>query len=527
MSARRLFAALSVLAVLLGVLERVVQWAAARSFWLDEVALALNLQTHSYRALTGPLVGDQAAPVGWLWVERWVFVHVGPGELALRLLPLAFGCGAVVVVAVLAWRLLSPGAATVACVLAAASPALVYYSDDLKQYSSDTFWVPLLALLTVRCLDRRRLWVWAPVWGVLAAVGFAFSHALLLAVAGYGVVLLAVTLARRSWRDLGPLAVAGATVLLAALGEYLVQLRSLSGDPVLLGFWSKVGGFPPSPSRIGSSVRWLGDRAVTLPSNPFGFHPGWVGLGLVVVGAGVLCARRSLGLLVLAAPLPVALAAALAHRYPLADRIALFLVPLGLIVVAAAVEIPKNRRFAVPLVAVTAALVAVGAPQVSLAAQRLVRPIQVSETREAFEYVAQHRQPDDGMFVYYPAGTSALYYAPKVGVPWSGTLYLSGHAGQPCQMYPAASQFQKHPRVWIVFGVRLSSAPRDERQIVLAQVGRLGHLVDQHVGTQAAAYLFAVGPPVDNPPPGSSLVHRDGLDCLVDRQPPPYPAAPH
>src|SRR5262245_51411590 len=59
--------------------------------WLDEEMIAINLRDRSFAGLAGPLSLAQAAPYGWLAMQRAVLLVFGPGERALRFLPMAFG----------------------------------------------------------------------------------------------------------------------------------------------------------------------------------------------------------------------------------------------------------------------------------------------------------------------------------------------------------------------------------------------------------------------------------------------------
>ena len=54
----------------LGIVFRVAQYAADRSLWHDEAALALNLIEKPWSGLFGPLSLDQGAPIGFLLVEK-------------------------------------------------------------------------------------------------------------------------------------------------------------------------------------------------------------------------------------------------------------------------------------------------------------------------------------------------------------------------------------------------------------------------------------------------------------------------
>ena len=73
---------------------RIAPFLIDRSLWLDEAKLALNVLERSPAQLFAPLDYDQAAPVGFLLLEKRAVMAFGEGERALRLVPLIAGLGA-------------------------------------------------------------------------------------------------------------------------------------------------------------------------------------------------------------------------------------------------------------------------------------------------------------------------------------------------------------------------------------------------------------------------------------------------
>ena len=81
--------------VVLGILLRLRQYLFDRSLWVDESMLALNIIRRSPAELLKPLDYSQAAPVGFLWLEKLAVHYFGSGEMALRFVPLLCGIGSV------------------------------------------------------------------------------------------------------------------------------------------------------------------------------------------------------------------------------------------------------------------------------------------------------------------------------------------------------------------------------------------------------------------------------------------------
>ena len=144
----------------LGIVLRVRQYLHDRSLFLDEAFVATNIARKSPGELLKPLFYDQRAPAGFLLLVKGACTALGGSDLALRLVPLLAGCGAMAIFFAVARRFVQRGAALLATVFFAFSEAQIFYASDLKQYSLDTFAVLGLlwafALLEDRPLNLAR-----------------------------------------------------------------------------------------------------------------------------------------------------------------------------------------------------------------------------------------------------------------------------------------------------------------------------------------------------------------------------------
>lgn len=145
----RVATALLLAAVLLGLVCRVAQYLANQSYWADEAALVLNIREKPVPELLGRLDYAQAAPPLFLLIERGLFVTLGGGEMALRVLPFAAGMVALVIFALTARRVLpSPwdAAATLAFAL---GDRLIYHDIEIKPYAVDVAVCTLMLFLAI------------------------------------------------------------------------------------------------------------------------------------------------------------------------------------------------------------------------------------------------------------------------------------------------------------------------------------------------------------------------------------------
>ena len=108
------------------------------SLWLDEASLALNVLGRGFAGLARPLDWGQAAPVGFLWLERALTDLLGPAEWVFRLWPAAAGAGTLGVVWYVGRRAARPLSAAFAVVaLAFSLLALRYSAEDILLCPSD------------------------------------------------------------------------------------------------------------------------------------------------------------------------------------------------------------------------------------------------------------------------------------------------------------------------------------------------------------------------------------------------------
>src|SRR5437868_2377332 len=142
----------------LAVALRLQQYLYNRSLWLDEALMAYNLLRRSYGQLTQHLDYQLVAPFAWLFATKSSSLLFGNNELSLRLPVFVAATLGVVAVCFLAKRLLPVRAAAIAVGLFALSPALIYYSSELKPYGSDVGAAALLWLLGFWTVDGRLTW---------------------------------------------------------------------------------------------------------------------------------------------------------------------------------------------------------------------------------------------------------------------------------------------------------------------------------------------------------------------------------
>lgn len=443
-----------------GAAVRVEQFLSRRSLWLDEAMLANNIVGRGYgRLLLQKLADNQAAPPGFLWLERLATQVLGRNEYALRIVPLAAGVAVLPLLWLLARRTVGDAAAAGAVAFVALSPAAVRYSTEVKQYSSDAFVV--LAVLAAAWwaserFDTRRAVLFAGV----SCLAVWMSHPAWFAVAVGGLLLLRT----RRWREL---AVAGTPVVAAAAAAYLLNLRVARDNGALDSYWAS--GFPDHRGRL----RFLVRASWSILDDPGQLRPRALALALVVVG-GVALWRHvpRLGLLI-GGTAALALLAGAARVFPVRGRLVLFVIPMLGVVMAAGLAFRPLR--AMTGLGLAILLVAPAGDVVDVARH----PPALVEGRQAIEFVARHRQPGDLVYVHSTAAPVFDFYAPRLNLHSDGVVTCG-----PGDVRPTSG------RAWLVYAYTLSTRPPDDQQLVGRWFGGGTKPVLAFSGEDASARLY-------------------------------------
>ncbi len=148
--------------VALGIYLRISAYLTGRDFWHDECSLAVNFLYFNNIGLFGPLLHQQSAPPLFLLFSKF-FCVLFPYkiEFAARFVPLLCSVLAIPLFYKLSTYCFSKKwVIVIANLLFAINYQLIYYSQEFKQYSSDVFFSILLVLIFVKTdifsLDRLK-----------------------------------------------------------------------------------------------------------------------------------------------------------------------------------------------------------------------------------------------------------------------------------------------------------------------------------------------------------------------------------
>ncbi len=422
----------------LGFLLRIIHFLRQPSIWQDEAALLINISDLSFAQMIGALSHHQAAPPLYLMLERLLLVAFGDHILVLRLPSLLASCGALLLFAALARRVLQPNAAVWAIGLFAVSDRLLWHSVEVKPYALDVFVAVAIAYTYVR-LRWAAVWLQSLVWLLILPVTLWLSYpACFLA----GAVLISVGISwLRERRLVGALAFAG---LVAAVGSAFLLLAlgpiAAQRDASLDRYWN---GTFANWQRPWTIPWWAVTRTLNLLT--YSMAPqGWLLCGVVAAGAiGMVRKDRQMAWF-LAIPLGLIFAAGLVGKYPYdGSRVTVFVCPALCLFAGAGIPpawewLRRRQRWAPLLLGICLAL-----PFLHTL-HRSIRPWDRAAAEEAVGYVLSHCREQDSLAFNN----------------WECEYYLRTRAGQWIKPTDCPEQSQQ---MWYV---ALSNFPAERDQLL-------------------------------------------------------------
>jgi hypothetical protein len=479
-----------------------------RSLRGDEEWFAELVQRPTWAEVEAAIVGhEQAIPAPlFTFAEHLAARWIGPGPLALRVLPCAAGIAVLVLLFALARRYAPRAPCATLLVLVAFSPFFVYWSKDAKPYSLELALFLGQLLLLERARERGYGWralapslLLAPLVAGLSYASF-FTFPLLGLIAGVD--------ALRRDRPGAVRALIYGAVLASLLGlVYFGWVRHRQND-YLDEFW--VLYFTPW-QRPHDLVEWHLWRAAHLPNRVLvGSYAGLLGpleagiaaMAWLIALCGAWRLRRVLPLrfhAIALVPCALAYGASVAGIFPFEDRLLLFALALPLLYFAAGLVALWSAPRAIVAWPARALLTTgllgfvawpfhteLRAPATGVEASALAEDLSAALTEHAASPLAWYElatNPSQFYFDYQPKTAAAGRW---LSLPeWFGFPYRERHAAA------VARWLEVEQASWAVLVFTGARGFDLERRAVLTAVERERRLVRSFEATNARAYLFA------------------------------------
>ncbi len=341
---------------------------------------------------------------------------LGRSEYALRLLPFLLGILSIWLFYLLLKRVTAGAGLIAALALFVFNPRLIYYSSEVKQYIVDVVVTLTLLLLAAPLLEsgiRKRELIWLGVAGFFA---LWFSHPAVFVLAGIGLTLVVLCLEKRDITNLWYVLGMG-LFWVAALGLlYFLILKDIQQNTYMQEYWQ--GAFLPMPPW--SDPGWFGRSLTENIGVQFGIpYAVYFAFGLILAGWFVLWQTRRNFAIAFGWILFITLFASALKLYPVFERMILFLIPIGLILIGKSVEFIdqrlQNPRWLGRALAVVLTFFLVFGP-VRTSASYFLAPKYYEHIRPSMSVLQESWRAGDAIYVSNGAMPAFEFYAPVYGL---------------------------------------------------------------------------------------------------------------
>lgn len=407
------------LLVIVGVCLRLFHYFNNRSLWEDEIYLSTGIDKLSFSQLLNEQLLDfqQKAAVGYLLVVKLCTMVFGPREMGLRFFPMFCGVTSLFVFLPVARKFLWDIGVVVAIGILALAPPLVYHSVEAKPYSVELLCTILLLYTYVRYSDKTNTGSLL-VWGLWGAVITWFSYSSIFILAGIALTIGLRCLSNKQWKMVPKLIMVFALWFGSFGINYILFTQKDAHSGWLVYFFVKHDAFLPLS---GAAFKWLGAHLIGFFNYPLGlswstiyqqsviqellYRVAWVPMIFSVLGIYYLLRNNKWLLLLIAGTFLIVLAASAVKLYPFHERLTVFLAPLGILLLASGCDLAFFKSNLKNLPRWVLVLILLIGPIKNSFAEvfntGLFGSYKKAYHREAFQYLNDHFQPGDTVYVYW------------------------------------------------------------------------------------------------------------------------------
>jgi uncharacterized membrane protein len=418
-------------------------------------------------------------------------VLLGRNEYALRLFPFLAGILSIWLFYLLLKRVTSGAGLLTAFALFVLNPRLVYYSSEVKQYIVDVMVTILLLLTAAPFFEsrwRKQDFVWLALAGFLA---LWFSHPALFVLAGIGLTLMLICIRRRDFKSLGYVLGVGIFWLLTIGVLYFLILKDLRQNAYMQEYWQ--GAFLPMPPW--SDPGWFGRSLNENIGLQFGIpYAVYLVFGLMLVGWVALWMTRREYAIAFGLILLVTLTASALMLYPVFERMILFLIPIGLILLGKCVEYMQQKiqqpRWMGATVTVALAGFLIFGPLVKSGGYFL-EPKYYEHIRPSMEFLQSAWRPGDALYVSNGAVPAFEYYAPMYGL--SQADFISSSRSDylaPANISSQIETLKGKSRAWVLMSHVYEKAGFNEKNFILDELKQIGSKKREFIVPGSSVYLY-------------------------------------
>lgn len=357
----KLYKWLAFAAIAAGIFVRVAVYVQNRNLMIDEANVARNLYERSFAELAMPLSYEQYAPPVFLWITKLFTTIINYGEPALRLFPLLAGIVSLFILHTILKKLGAGKSAWYALALMAVGYIFIRYSSELKQYMGDVLIILSLILLalkiTIRETPARKF---AIIWILIGSLAVWASMPSVFVLAGIGLYYWLDGNGIKSFKTTAMLVGISTVWVVQFAFYYITILKDQANSAYLQNFHMDYFLYATPGNKEELQHNWNVVNGLINEAGGFTFLANAFHILCIIIGIIASIRTKDKRILLILVPLASVILAAALNQYSLIPRVALFTMPLILILVAIGLNTLLSVRYKiVSLISVAISMVCI------------------------------------------------------------------------------------------------------------------------------------------------------------------------
>jgi hypothetical protein len=464
---------------------------------MDEASLSINIVQRDYAGLLLPLAHNQVAPVLFLWIEKFFTNIFGPNEIGLRFFPMLSALSSMPFFYLLVKQLTGDRRiALVSLFIFSFSSMMIYYSSEVKQYSTDVLCGIAMACFFHEVTREGTSRKWLYLLGVSGIVSIFLSNITVILLSAFTLYFVFIFIKNKK-ADV-PVLLTG-IILWSFFGFYFLRfIYHHPGEANMLNYWKNdfmplnifslhfwQWMFTAFTRTFGTLVNFLNPQTLRIII--------YVGLYFIMMLAGIYFLYRAKKwrlLFILLVPVAIHLGISAFHKYPFNTRLILYLYPFIITLIATGFisfydEMKKaaSRKW-MPYLFIALALIIIPLETVK------IFPIQREEIKDSISFINKNISPGQDVYLYYGSYQAFEFYK-ETGVVTFDNKTSRGKASKNDWSKYIEEIKRQNGQVWLLFShVYPFNKPETEETYIVKNLESDWKLLKQFHAKGSAAYLF-------------------------------------
>lgn len=512
--------------ICVGIVLRLVRYLHNPSLWFDELRNALAFLSRPLSDFF-PFDPDMfiTPPFGFVLAEKFAINTFGNSEYALKLFPLLSGIVSLFLFYYVAKNYIKPKAVLIALGLFSLLEPMIFYSSELRPYSTDVAITLLLYAVAIYVQSKKLTALRIICWGAIGAAAVWISHPAAIVLAGIGITLTISCLAGKEWARIKRMLFVFSFWFLSFLAVFFMYIRPLVASFDLTNqyrYFAERKAFMPLPPMSLGDIQWYLDVLFRIMNDPAGFTLSGIAAFTFLLGCISLYFKQKKNFFILISPLFIALLLSSFHKYTFVDRTILFLVPSIWLFVAEGAEYVRDKTSQHgPIIGITLIALLFLHP-LAWSTYHSVKPHSPEEIKPVLSYVKDNWQEGDIVYVYYMSQFAFKYYSEyhpgnyhfnedeyiigKASEGWTANYIKEKFTGDYAKLNELMTQpyteiFQEYvedlnklkgrKRIWVLFSSGVPKAGIHEEKFFIYHLETIGKKIDSfgRAGI-SAVYLY-------------------------------------